>query len=405
MKKLVINIGLENVIITKVDVKGKAIKVIESVSIHSSKFYNNTGNIMIKKIIDAAGNKFPKDIHTLDVDIVLPNYLSSYGFWRGSKDDIEKFHETYAGKLNDRIEFISGEYDGEKIHQVIYYNKNVINNMIKELYKEKINLNSIVTSISAYQRTLPFYFDSDEMDGSINTVLFVDVGLDTTKFIIFEGDNPIYYSESTYNLYDIFKRAKKNYDELTFGQFLNIFSNTNPYSDYSQEKQIINISEQYEDIQKANAQELEQMFRDAFDESNYENMGNNADDSSEESDTNADSSNLSNLDKAIRNEIYAEISTLLDNVMCTDIHDVGDYIAGEYGIQKIKVVSNSKTAMKFIRSQLSNVYDIFDKPELDRQYEISDIRIDLSDLYKKDVALVGGLGGLICNMAKSKGGK
>ena len=416
MKKMIIDIGLDKTTVAKVNYSNKNYRILEVGEIENGVSLNNNGTINIKKITSVIKEKYKKEIKSYDVELILPSTMSAYLYKEsGKKDKFQDTYDTQTGKLIDKIEIGIGDNGSYKMNEAIYYNKNAINTIVKEFYSQKINVTSIITNISAYQRTMPFFSDTEDAEYDQGAHLYIDVGLSDINCIIFEGNIPIYMKKSGYDLMSIYTAVKSRYEKLTLDQFLSVYTtmmpNTHVESSSPVIDDVIRISQTSEAKEAARKQEQEVLMATAFDDEMYqdETEDNQTDQTQSAETTNHTESgviaNLDNytLDYEVKNEIKKEIHILMTEVINPEIRDVVNYARESYHIQNLLITSNSMTALNYINYSLSEVYNVFRNRELKDVYHVGNLKIDLSNLSNKPMTLLGCLGSIVCET--SKGGK
>lgn len=396
MKKIIINFGIENISVLRVEYKGKTCSVLNSHLIPANKLYNSNGTFDMKKVISKIKELLDKDELGLDVDIVLPSYMTRYEYFESDKKNREpESKESYIGKLTDRIKLNVGSNSHYKIDQVIYYSKKSVKAIQKELYNHNINVVSIVPSISAFQYSMPFYISDSEYSGVSTNHLMVDIGLNQISCIIYEGNLPIYVKESGYSLYELYSNIKDRFTSLTFNQFMSVYNSMSKYDDIVINDNVLNVDRSEVAIRAAIQRDQEKLQGAMFDDDLYD-MKN---ESTDVSGADAENSESVNLDSGTKQYIKNEINNLFD-ILCREIREVIDFAKNQYGAQSIDICCNDEKAHSYIAGQLSEIFSIRDYISLDEQYNFSNLTIDLSRAQQKTMEIIGCLGDITCSMKK-----
>lgn len=393
MDKLIIDLGLENITVAKIQVKGKTVKVLEADQIPSEKCLTSNGNINIKEVI----NKL-KEIHgdvanKLDTEIILPNHMSEYNFREVSKSEKTIAKSKPSGKFDTVVDTVVSDKGSNKILGSISYTKSDIEAMTKELYRNNINVTCIIPSISAYYRAAGFMRYSDDSPEN-GYKLFVDIGVNNIKFIILANGLPVFCKDSDTNLSVTYQTVRERNQGLTMNQFIAIFRSSSPGS-YREFDDVLSVSQSYSAIKDAQEREYNKVMADAFDNSIYE-QEQNTDTNTNEAETQNNNVNgiLADIDYSVKNETYKEIENTMSQVS-QQIREIIDYIHDTYSEQSVEIHSNSSVAMQYIQNKLSDVYYMQTNLELSNIYEIKNIRFDLERLHRKYYSLLGCLGEIV----------
>ena len=388
MKKLVIDFGTEEITVIKVEIKGKVYNVLSSDSLEINRYINDSGTVDVRKVVDEIKDRLGKEATSLDINIVLPDYMTRVQYKETEKleglkpDDIK---EPYGSKLTDKQIIHIGENGTDDITQLVFYSKQVLSGFIKEMYKQKMNVTSAISNYSAYQNTMPLLQRDGEDSGSAGakTRIMVMVGSHNIGCVVMFGNLPVYMKETGVSLYDLYQNIKEQANGLKFSEFMYRYIRTQPRSDFDiQNPSKIHITQdnsEYEDVE---------LTRDLFDSNLYESDDTSAVEAGEHGDR-------------VVNIITSEVSTLM-GMVCKDVKEVVDYISDQYGGTVVEICTNSETARRFFIKDLSDVYDVFSENELAEYINVEGIEINLRKLNRKSLGLCGCIGSLICDIKKGE---
>lgn len=387
MKKLIVDFGTEEITAIKVEIKGKVYKVLSSNSLEINRYINDSGTVDIRRVVDDIKDKLGKEATNLDINIVLPDYMTRVQYKETEKleglkpDDIR---EPYGSKLTDKQIIYIGENGTDDITQLVFYNKQQLSGFIKEMYKQKINVTSAISNYSAYQNSMPLLMADGEDSGSagIKTRIMVMIGSHNISCVVMFGNLPVYIKETGISLYDLYQNIKEQANGLKYSEFMYRYNRTEPRADFD----IKNPSA----IRISGANETENEW--AIDEDYFNSDMYETDKEESESDAFGDRA---------ANVITGEVSTLM-GMVCKDVKEVVDYISDQYGSRTVEITTNSETARKFLVKNLSDFYDVYSEAELPEYINVEGNEINLKSLNRRSLNLCGCLGSLICDLKKGE---
>lgn len=392
MKKLILDFGIEKVSILKVDIKGKGIKVLDCFSLDSSKYYNDSGAIDIKALSNDIKEKVGKDATSLDMDIVLPDYMTKTEYREterveGLKPD--EIKEPYNSKLNDKLIAFLGDNGKDSTTQIVFYNKQVLKSFLKEMYKAGLNVVNAISSYTAYQNTIPvFQSISAEYGGyTSNTSLMVMIGTHNVNCVVFNNNLPVYMKECDISLYELFQTLKAQDGYTRFASLMEEYKEASPASILAYKKaNVAYVSAESNTVEAKAEREMEEMMADAFDSSMY-------------SDEPVNKPEETASQRRQNHFISSEVSLIMNKV-CQNIREVADYVSDQYGAATLEVCCNSTVGIRYIEDQLSSIYKINSKQDMPSEINVGDIEIDLSNTNGLKVEFIGCLGEIISGIKK-----
>lgn len=394
MKKLIVDFGVENISLVKVDIQGKNTKVISEESFESSKYLNDSGAFDIKRVASAITSKMGKEATALDMEIVLPSYMTKSNYCETAEFNEKKSakpEEQNKGKLTDKQVVFIGDSGAGSTTQTIYYSKKALKSFVRELYRAKFNVVSAIGQDSANYHSLVAIQEEESSNTPMSkTRVFVSVGITSISCTVIVGNMPVYIKETGYSLYDLYSNLKEQHESLSFAEFMAIYKKASPYNVYkAEEGEVAYISKEGTSAEATKQRETNQIIASSFDESMYE----------DESDAKTDEPKSLSSDNKIEAAVAREIQTIFDMV-CPEIKEVVDYTNNQYGAQTIEVCTNSLTARDYISFQISSIYNINGKVTINEQMTIGDNTIDLTALNKPDLRLMACIGAIVCSMKK-----
>ena len=386
MKKVVIDFGIESINIIKIEQRGKEINVISFDTINASKYLNDSGTYDVKQVATDIRAALGKDAG-LDIDIILPDYMSKSQYINSEKLDKVKnadVKDQFNGKMNDKQVSFVGDNGTDSISQIIIFNKQILKSFIKEMYKAKLNVVSAISRYSAYQYTMPLFQDSG--DTNFKNHLFIQVGTHNVSCIVMMGNLPVYMKESGFNMYELYQNMKEQNPNMRYCEFIQAFCNSKPYNGFDVRNPVAYVSEASTTEEAEYDRRMSEMFNDDTIYEDYDNGKNSESDEIK-------------LDKSISNRVSQEIQTFFE-IVCQDAKEVIDYINDQYRTQDIEVCTNSKVACQFINNQLSSIYKINDKNDFSDSISIGDTTIKMSNINNADANIIACLGNVIAGIKK-----
>ena len=230
MKKLIINIGQEAVVGATFDSSGKE-QVIDRVFEFSSlPYYNNHGMIDFPRLVTGIKKYMPKNLKSLDIDLILPTYATDVEYV-----DFVEVPDAKSGVdkgVSTKVVYI-GEKQTKKISQKISYNNRILTNIIQSFHKEHLNVVRVLSNISCYHNFMAVFNQGDVFSGSEHkTHICVVWGTSKIYYIIMMGNLPVEVRVSDLRLTDVYKDIVSMGGNLPLYQILKVMDsftlNTKP---------------------------------------------------------------------------------------------------------------------------------------------------------------------------------
>ena len=221
MKKLIINIGQEAVVGATFNTNGKT-KILERVFEFSVlNYYNNRGMLDFSKIANAIKKLMPKETRSLDVELILPTYVTSVAY----KDTVDTQVEQPDNK-DVRIvtkDVYIGESQTKKITQRITYNSKLMAQIINAFYKEKINVVKAISNVSCYHNFMSVFNNIAAFgDGETKTHVCLVWGANKLQYVFMVGNLPVEIRTSDLKITDMYNDISAIGGDLPFHQILKI---------------------------------------------------------------------------------------------------------------------------------------------------------------------------------------
>lgn len=376
MQKIIINFGLGNVDIIKVDMTKNKCEVIDHKGIDCEKVYTANGTIDIKRAVSEIKTALGKDIE-LDVSIILPDYMTRVKLFELedlTKQKLKDLKESFGNKLvNKQVSYI-GKNSDYNMTQVILYNKKHMSSFIKEMHKQRINVVEVVSNFCALENSLPLVtnvMESIDNGGSKNYLMII-VGTNSICTMVMKNNMPLYIKNHSYNLYNLYLNLRDLNNDLEFSDFIGAIKRVGPY-------------EEADNIQVVNLQKEESKDDEGLGASEDLDLYNNI------------------LDDGYINDKYddiiaKELRTFVE-MLCQEIRDLTDLVNEKFGENSIEIVTNSKILQAFINYQLSDIFNVNENTNLSKILKIGDFQIE-SETIDLDLDSIESLGLVICNMKK-----
>ena len=227
MKRVTISFGIEVTSAIVTVTRGKVVKVIKKVSIDNSKYYEDSGILNYQEIVKELKKSIGKELKSLNVYVVIPDYITDISYVDSSSFDGKKEKELPDCKdktlKNKRLSYI-GESNDKSISQIIYFSESTVKAFIKELYKSKINVVELLSHYTALHNSIAAFNDS-KGTGRSKTRIMVDLGVRRTGLIIFINNLPVYIKNSDNNLIRCYERLRSVHENLEFNEFIRVVNN------------------------------------------------------------------------------------------------------------------------------------------------------------------------------------
>ena len=223
MKKLIINIGQEAVVGATYEVSGKD-KIINRVFEFSClNYYNNIGALEFPRIIATIKRLLPKDVRSLDIDLILPTYVTDVEYVDAidAPDDVSKNakQDRYLVKKTVYI----GENQIKKINQNISYNGKMIDGIVSAFHKEKLNVVRALSNISCYHNFMSVFNQEDIFSGNEHkTHICVVWGTSKIYYVIMMGNLPVEVRISDLKFTDMHRDIASMGGDLPLYQILKV---------------------------------------------------------------------------------------------------------------------------------------------------------------------------------------
>lgn len=373
MKRVTISFGVEVTSAVVTETKGKVIKVIKKVIVNNSEYYENNGTLNYQEIIKELKLKIGKELKSLNVHVVTPDYLTDISYGDSANFDGKKEKELPNHKdrtlKNKRISYIGDSID-KSISQIIYYGEKENKAFLKELYKEKINVVELISHYTALHNSIAVFNDRTSYSGN-KTRIMVDLGVRRTGLIILINNLPVYIKNSGNNLISCYERLRKVYENLEFKEFIRIAKSISLDEKIEIDRVYINDSDE-ERLQREN----EEFDKISFSDDMYEEE----DIKEYEEDENEEYTVETQLVRDVKSEVLDMLKML-----GTEIIEVKNYVDEKYNAENIEIVGSSHLTRKYITKKFNllsiNNYKLLvnintGRNELDIS-EIEDVTIDL----------------------------
>lgn len=228
MKKLIINLGQEAIVGMEYTYGGKTKKLDRVCQLDSCNFYNNLGTLDISQVVVALKKVVPKHLRGLDVDLILPSYVSDTTYVDAVFDD-ESADEPKkkVGKTVEKVVAI-GENQTRKINQKIEYNTKAVYGIVNMFHRHNFNVVRAVTNASCYHNFVAAYNQHDlfgSTGGDVKTHINVVWGTTKTFYIISIGNLPVETRMSEFKLIDMYNDIVKSGYNIPFAHMLKIINN------------------------------------------------------------------------------------------------------------------------------------------------------------------------------------
>jgi hypothetical protein len=221
VKKLIINIGQEAVVGATFDTNGKS-KILERVFEFSvSNYYNNRGILDFSKIANSVKKLMPKEIRNLDVELILPTYVTNVSY-QNTADLQSEQAENSDVRIVTKDVYI-GESQTRKITQRITYNSKLMAQIINSFYREKINVVKALSNVSCYHNFMAVFNKTAEFsDGETKTHICLVWGANKLYYVFMVGNLPVEIRTSDLKITDMYNDIAAVGGDLPFHQILKI---------------------------------------------------------------------------------------------------------------------------------------------------------------------------------------
>lgn len=224
MKKLIINIGQDAVVGATYEQSGKNQNISRAFEFSCLNCYNNHGMLDFVKIVAGIKKSMPKEMRSLDVDLILPTFVTDVQYIDaiGSSEQAE---EKPAHNMTVKTVYI-GENHTKKINEKITYNNKVLKGIIDLFYKENINVVRAVSNVSCYHNFMAVFNNDDIFSGNeTKTHICMVWGVSKIYYIIMVGNLPIEVRVSDVKLTDLYRDIASMGGDLPLYQILNVIDN------------------------------------------------------------------------------------------------------------------------------------------------------------------------------------
>lgn len=401
MQKIIISFSLENIDVIKADINKTKCEIVYRKEIENSKLFTGNGTIDAKKAVTEIKNVLGKDID-LDVSIVLPDYMTQVGIYELEDLTKAKLKEAKAigAKLNNKQVSYIGKNENYNMTQVIFYNKKSMSAFIREMHKQKINVVDVKSNYCVLENSLPLITDvmTSINAGETKTYLMVILGTNAINTMIMKNNMPVSIKNHSYSLYDLYSNIKESHNDLTFSDFIRAIKRANPYAANDSDT-IVYLGDSEEAEGKRREAEASEFTKDAFSDDFYGEI----ETPMEVEDLDKTLEDAEQPVKEIINDKYdaliaRELKTIFE-VVCQEIRDLTDLVNEKYGGDSIEIVTNSKTAHRFIEYQLSDIFTVNENVNINKSVQIGDFAIE-SENENLDLSSLESLSLVICDIKK-----
>ena len=225
MKKLLINIGQEAVVGVIYETAGKSKSLRRVMEIPCTDYYNNSGRLDIVRIVSAIKKILPREAKNLDIDLILPTYVTDVEYVDAIDDQYDKEEKKTVHSRAEKMVFV-GESQTKKINQNIAFNSKELTTIISAFHREKLSVVRAISNISCYHNFMSL-FNHTEMYGSMDfkTHICMVWGLSKVSYIFMLGNLPVELRVSDYSLTEVYKDLVASGCELPLYQVLKIMNN------------------------------------------------------------------------------------------------------------------------------------------------------------------------------------
>ena len=225
MKKLLINIGQEAIVGVVYETAGKNKTLRRVMEIPCTDYYNNSGRLDFSRIVNAIKKILPKEEKKLDIDLILPTYVTDVAYADAIDDQYDKEEKKPVRSRTEKTVFV-GESQTKKINQNISFNNKELTSIVTAFHREKLNVVRAICNTSCYHNFISLFNHSD-MYGSMDfkTHICMVWGLSRVSYIVMLGNLPVELRESDYNIVEIYKDLVASGCELPLYQVLKVMNN------------------------------------------------------------------------------------------------------------------------------------------------------------------------------------
>lgn len=211
MKKLILNIGQEAVVGVIYEAAGKTKSLRRVFEIPCIDYYNNMGRLDIMRIVSSVKKAMPRDVRSLDIDLILPTYVTDVEYVDAIEDQYddhdEKNEKNKKKGLQNRVEktvFI-GESQTRRVNQKIVFNIKELNAIVTAFHKENLNVVRALSNASCYHNFMAAFNATDAYGADFKAHICMVWGISKISYIIMLGNLPVEMYSSNYKLTDSYQ--------------------------------------------------------------------------------------------------------------------------------------------------------------------------------------------------------
>ena len=225
MRKLIVNIGQEAIVGVVYETTGKTKTLRRVLELPCFDYYNNHGRLDINRIVIGVKKLLPREARGLDVDLILPTYVTDSQYVN-AVEDIDMGERRENAKKRDSKTVFIGESQTRKINQIIEYSSKEITNIVSAFHREKLNVVRAISTESCYHNYMALFNHSDAFGGmDFKTHIGIVWGASKVSYIIMLGNLPVEARISDHSLTQVYEDIVSVGCELPFYQVLKVMNN------------------------------------------------------------------------------------------------------------------------------------------------------------------------------------
>lgn len=204
MKKLILNIGQEAVVGAVYETVGKSKNIRRVIELSCLEYYNNAGRLDIGRIAVAISKLLPRDCRHLDIDLILPTYVTENVYVDAINEKAEKDQEKENKIKTEKVVFV-GESQTKKINQVITYNNKELASIVSAFHRQKLNVVRALSNMTCYHNYVSL-FNHSEMYGNMEFKTHVCIvwGVSKIQYFVMLGNLPVEVRTANYSLTEFY---------------------------------------------------------------------------------------------------------------------------------------------------------------------------------------------------------